>query len=54
VTTGFDTSQLVGITQALLDRGFTPDEIAKVMGGNVLRLLRNGLAPALAPGASRS
>ena len=54
VTTGFDTSQLVGITQALLDRGFTPDEIAKVMGGNVLRLLRNGLAPALAPGAPRS
>lgn len=46
VTTGFDTSQLVAITQALVDRGFTPDEIRKVMGGNALRLLRAGIAPA--------
>lgn len=45
VTTGFDTSQLVAITQALVDRGFTPEEIGKVMGGNVLRVLRAGLAP---------
>lgn len=45
VTTGFDTSQLVYVTQALVDRGFTPDEIAKVMGGNVLRVLRAGIAP---------
>ncbi len=51
VTTGFDTGQLVGITQALLDRGFTADEVAKVMGGNVLRVLRAGMAPAVAPGA---
>jgi len=49
VTTGFDTSQLVGVTQALLDRGFTPAEIGKVMGGNVLRLLRSGLFPHAAP-----
>ncbi|ODP39675.1 dipeptidase [Sphingomonas turrisvirgatae] len=44
VTTGFDTSQLIYVTQALLDRGFTPDEIRAVMGGNVLRVLRAGVA----------
>jgi membrane dipeptidase len=52
VTTGFDTAQLAGVTQALLDRGFTPDEVGKVMGGNVLRLLRAGIAP-VAPRAPR-
>lgn len=45
VTTGFDTAQLVHVTQALVDRGFTPDEIRKVMGGNVLRVLRAGIVP---------
>ncbi|WP_439539363.1 dipeptidase [Sphingomonas sp.] len=45
VTTGFDTAQLVYVTQALVDRGFTPEEIGKVMGGNVLRVLRAGMAP---------
>jgi microsomal dipeptidase-like Zn-dependent dipeptidase len=39
VTTGFDTAGLVNVTQALVDRGFTDEEIGKVMGGNVLRLL---------------
>src|SRR5690606_29381562 len=39
VTTAFDTSQLVQITQALIDRGFSDDEIRAVMGGNLLRLL---------------
>lgn len=45
VTTGFDTAQLAVVTQALDDRGFTPDEIRKVMGGNVFRVLRAGIAP---------
>jgi len=45
VTTRWDTSQLVEITQALTDRGFTDDEIRAVMGGNILRLLTQGLAP---------
>lgn len=44
-TTGFDTAQLVYVTQALIDRGFTPEEIGKVMGGNVLRVIRAGIAP---------
>ncbi len=45
VTTGFDTTQLDGIAQALLDRGFTDAEVAKVMGGNALRVLRAGIVP---------
>ncbi|GAA0662080.1 microsomal dipeptidase-like Zn-dependent dipeptidase [Sphingomonas insulae] len=53
VTTGFDASQLAGVTQALIDSGFTADEIGKVMGGNVLRLLHAGLAPAVAPRATQ-
>ncbi|MFC3712715.1 dipeptidase [Sphingoaurantiacus capsulatus] len=44
-TVGFDTAKLALVTQALLDRGFTRDEIAKVMGGNLLRLLGENLAP---------
>ncbi|HEX8239776.1 MAG TPA: dipeptidase [Allosphingosinicella sp.] len=40
VTTGFDTAGLVNVTQTLVDRGFTDEEIAKVMGGNLLRLLQ--------------
>jgi membrane dipeptidase len=45
VTTGFDSSQLVEVTQALVDRGFSQDEIRKVMGGNVLRVIRAGIMP---------
>lgn len=44
-TVRFDTSQLVQVTQALLDEGFTPDEIRAAMGGNALRVLRAGIAP---------
>ncbi|KTF70615.1 dipeptidase [Sphingomonas sp. HT-1] len=45
VATGFDASQLLLVTQALVDRGFSEQEIAKVMGGNVLRVLRSGMVP---------
>ena len=44
-TVRFDTSQLVQVTQALLDEGFTPDEVRAVMGGNALRVIRAGLVP---------
>lgn len=48
-TTRFDTSQLVQVTQALLDEGFTPQEIRAVMGGNALRVIRAGLVPMPVP-----
>ena len=44
-TVRFDTSQLVQVTQALLDEGFTEEEIRAVMGGNALRVIRAGLVP---------
>ena len=44
-TTGFDTSKLALVTQALMDRGFSDTDIAKVMGGNVLRVLGQVLPP---------
>lgn len=42
-TVGFDTSQLAIVTQALIDAGLSDEEIAKVMGGNVLRVLMAAL-----------
>ena len=42
-TVAFDTSQIVLVTQALIDRGFSDQEIAKVMGGNVFRVLAQTL-----------
>ena len=45
VTTGFDASQVAGVAQALLDRGFAPADVRKVMGGNVLRVVRAGIVP---------
>ena len=45
VTTGFDTAQLAAVTQALIDAGLRDSEIAAVMGGNAVRLLRQGLPP---------
>lgn len=45
VTTGFDTAQLVEVTQALKDQGLSDADIAQVMGGNVLGVLRAGMVP---------
>ena len=49
VTTGFDTAKLAHLTQALADRGLTDEEIGKVMGGNVLRVLEQGMGPIPSP-----
>ncbi|MDQ2091987.1 membrane dipeptidase [Marimonas arenosa] len=40
VRTAFDTSELPALTDALLRAGLTEAQIAKVMGGNMLRVLR--------------
>lgn len=45
VTTRFDTSGIAHVTQALMDAGFTEAEIRAVMGGNALRVLKQGLIP---------
>lgn len=42
-TVGFDTSKVVFVTQALIDAGFTDDEVRKVMGGNVIRVFEQAL-----------
>jgi len=51
VTVGFDTSQLVQVTQALIDQGFTEDEIRAAMGGNALRVIGAGIVPLPETGA---
>ena len=35
-----DVSTYPYITQALLDRGYAPDDVKKILGGNLLRVLR--------------
>ena len=50
-TVRFDTSKLVQVTQALIDAGFTDDEIRAAMGGNAIRVLRAGLVPLTPPPA---
>jgi microsomal dipeptidase-like Zn-dependent dipeptidase len=45
VTTGFDVAKLAAVTQALMDAGLNETDIAKVMGGNVLRVIRAGIVP---------
>jgi len=40
VTTGFDTSELVALTDEMLTQGFSETQIRKIMGGNMLRLLK--------------
>jgi microsomal dipeptidase-like Zn-dependent dipeptidase len=39
----FDVTGLPLLTQALMQEGFSEDEIARIMGGNVIRLLRQTL-----------
>ena len=39
-TVGFDTSQLAALTQQLRDDGFSDESIRKILGGNVVRVLR--------------
>ncbi len=43
VRTGFDTSGLPALTSALLDAGLTEQQIRKVMGENMIRVLRDRL-----------
>jgi microsomal dipeptidase-like Zn-dependent dipeptidase len=45
VTTPFDATGVVQITDALLAEGFTEDEVRMVMGGNELRFLLANLPP---------
>ena len=43
VKVGFDTSELAALTEAMLKRGWSEARIAKVMGGNQIRFLRERL-----------
>lgn len=45
VTTRFDTSGIVHVTQALMEAGLSEAEIRAVMGGNAIRVLKQGLIP---------
>jgi membrane dipeptidase len=48
-TVRFDTSQLSQVTQALLDEGFSEDDIRKAMGLNALRVIKAGIVPQAVP-----
>ncbi|MCG3268712.1 dipeptidase [Yoonia sp. I 8.24] len=43
VATAFDVSELAVLTQALIDAGLSDAQISKVMGGNMVRILRERL-----------
>lgn len=45
VTVRFDTAGLVHVTQALMEAGFTDEEIRAAMGGNAIRVISEGLLP---------
>ena len=44
-TTGFDVSQMALVTDALLRRGFSDEEVRRIMGQNLLALLMSTLPP---------
>ena len=48
-TVRFDTSKLAQVTQALINAGFSDDEIRAAMGGNAVRILKAGLVPLTPP-----
>ena len=48
-TVRFDTSKLAQVTQALIDAGFSDDDIRAAMGGNAIRVLKAGIVPLAAP-----
>jgi len=43
VATPFDSSGLIMITEVLVKRGYSEEDIAKIMGGNALRVIRSSL-----------
>ena len=45
VTTGFDTSRMRVVTQAMLDAGISEASIPKILGGNAVRVFREVLPP---------
>jgi len=51
VQVAIDASELAALTQALMDEGFSEQQIAKIMGGNLLRVLRERLGQARPPEA---
>lgn len=52
VTPPFDATGLPVLTEALLDAGFTENDVRQILGGNVIRLLRRTLPPG-EPGRGR-
>ncbi|HMU36068.1 MAG TPA: membrane dipeptidase [Marmoricola sp.] len=44
-TVAWDTSKINVITQELIDRGHSPEEIKAIMGGNTIRVMREALPP---------
>ncbi len=45
VQVAMDPSELSALTQALMDAGFSDEQIVKIMGGNFLRIVRERLNP---------
>jgi membrane dipeptidase len=43
ITAGFDTSELVALTDEMLKAGFTETQISKIMGGNMVKFLSENL-----------